>query len=222
MEPTQRFLSQHPFFTHLEAAQVERIARLAVWRELRRGEVLALQGEPCQAVYLVAQGQVRAVKLSAEGREQVVNTLMPGEVLYLTPALDGGPLPANAEALTDSVVISLARADLLAILREYPGVALQVLIAFAHRMRHLTSLVEDLSLRTVPQRLARLLAERAQSASEGQPPPRMTQREMAAHLGTVREVVARCLSQFEQQGWITLRRGVIEILDLEALQDAAL
>ncbi|MBC7317018.1 MAG: winged helix-turn-helix domain-containing protein, partial [Chloroflexi bacterium] len=51
--------------------------------------------------------------------------------------------------------------------------------------------------------------------------PRMTQREMAAHLGTVREVVARALAQFERQGWIRLGRGVIEILDAEALRKAA-
>ncbi len=94
---------------------------------------------------------------------------------------------------------------------------MRVLVMFAQRMRKLTSLAEDLSLRTVPERLAKLLIERAVSSADH----RMTQREMAAQLGVVREVVARSLSRFEQQGWIRVRQGVIEILDPEALRQAA-
>jgi CRP/FNR family transcriptional regulator len=84
-------------------------------------------------------------------------------------------------------------------------------------MRRMTSLVEDLSLRSVSERLAKMLLERAQSVHA----QRMTQREMAAQLGTVREVVARNLSQFQSKGWIEVHRGSIEIIDLQALRQEA-
>ena len=90
-----------------------------------------------------------------------------------------------------------------------------MLISFAQRLRKLSTLAGDLALRTVPQRLAGLLLEQAQAAEGGDAPSRMTQREMAAQLGTVREVVARALGQLEQQGLISLSRGRISIRDAQ-------
>ena len=106
---------------------------------------------------------------------------------------------------------------MVGIITQHPTVALQVLHDLAGRLRRFTTLIEDLSLRTGSERLAKLLIERAALPD----PHRITQQEMAIQLGTVREVVARTLAQFEAQGWIHLRRGTIEILDLDALHDVA-
>ncbi|MFH1085210.1 MAG: Crp/Fnr family transcriptional regulator, partial [Chloroflexota bacterium] len=221
VESVATWLAQHPYFRDLAAHEREEIARQALVRHVERGALLGLEGEPCTAVYLVREGTLRALKLSAEGREQVVATLAPGQAIYVPPALDGQPLPVSTQAITAATLVSFARADWLQILRRHPSVALCVLAEFAQRLRQLTSLVEDLSLRSVPERLARLLWQQAQAAMAGAPPARMTQREMAARLGTVREVVARTLAQFERQGWIHVERGVIEILDLDALRRLA-
>jgi CRP/FNR family transcriptional regulator len=95
---------------------------------------------------------------------------------------------------------------------------MNVLRELAQRLRKFSALIGDLSLLTVPQRLAKLLVERARSGGRHH----ATQREMAAQLGTVREVVARSLSQFEDQGWVRVGRGVIEILDADMLEEYAL
>jgi CRP/FNR family transcriptional regulator len=221
------YLASHPFFVDLSGVALQRVAAMTAARALARGEVLALEGDPCDAVYLVVQGRLVSVKASREGREQIVSELRAGEIVYAVPALDGGPLPATTQAATRATVLRLGRAEFLGLLDDYPILARRLLLAFAGRLRRFGALVEDLSLRSVAQRLARLLAERAKSAgvsSAGDPmagPSRLTQREMASQLGTVREVVARNLAQFEAAGWIRLRRGVIEITDLAALQAAA-
>ncbi len=214
MEVIRQFLAAHPYFQGLSAPEVARVAQLAAWRTLSRGEILALEGEACTAVYFVVQGRVRALKMSPQGREQVVNELHAGQAFYTAPALDGGPLPVTTQAATKALLLSFARQDFLALLQEHPSVAMQVLTDLARRLRQLSSLVEDLSLRSVSERLARLLIERAEAPEK----QRITQREMAAQLGTVREVLARTLSQFERRGWIRLHRGVIEIVDLQALR----
>ena len=218
METVLGYLRDHPFFRDVGHPQLEEIARLAVSRTLARGEIVALEGDPCSMVYLVVEGRIHALKMSLEGREQVVSELGPGQAFYIVPALDGGPLPATARAATRATLVGLPCRGFLSLLHQHPVIAMRVLKALAQRLRQLTSLVEDLALHTVPQRLARLLLDRARSPVAS----RITQREMATQLGTVREVVSRTLSQFERQGWINLRRGVIEVVDGDALRRAAL
>jgi CRP-like cAMP-binding protein len=211
----REYLHQFIYFRDLGASDLDHVASLTSLRTLARGEMLSLEGDPCTMVYFVIEGRVRAYKISPQGREQVVTEIQAGQSFYLAPALDGGPLPTSTQAATRAILLCISGQDFVALLQRYPPLAMHVLVDFASRLRRLSSLVEDLSLRSVSERLARLLVARAQSPDGHS----MTQREMAAQLGTVREVIARTLMQFEREGWIRVRRGVIEIVDLAALQD---
>lgn len=217
MDLATRFFAEHPLFAGLDARVLQRLARSAVPISLHAGELLAIAGDPCEAVYFVVQGRLRVFLSSPQGREQVVSELTAGDPVYLVAALDDQPLPASTQAATRTTLLRLSRAETLALLSQQPELTLRVLRTLARRMRQLTVLVESLSLFSVPQRLARLLVERATTPDA----ERLTQREMAARLGTVREVVARALSQFAERGWLRLGRGSIEIVDLQALRDLA-
>jgi len=186
-------------------------------RHLQRGELLALEGDPCTAVYFVVQGRLRAYKVSAEGREQVVAALGPGEAVYLVPALDGGALPASTLADTRCELLAIDRAAWAALVGRHPALLLVVAQSMAAQMRRLTLLVEDLALRPVSQRVARLLLLQLEAAA----PQHLTQQAMAAQVGTVREVVSRTLASFAERGWIDLQRGRIAIRDLAALRREA-
>lgn len=217
MDSVQQYLAGHSLFKGLDSHQIDQVARLAHILNLNRGQILAVENDPCLAIYLVMSGRLRAFKMSPQGREQIVTALQPGQAFYLVPALDGGPLPTTTQALTRASVLSILRPDFLSLMERFPTVAMQVAIDLARRLRQMTGLVEDLALRTVPARLARLLLQTARAPESHH----LTQREMAAHLGTVREVVARTLAQFEAQNWIRLQRGVIEIVDIQALETLA-
>lgn len=210
----RRFVREHPYWAGLDERALGEVEAAARVRELERGQVYALEGDPCEAVCFVLLGRIDAVKLSAEGRRQVVNVLQAGQGFYLVPALDDGALPATTVAATRSLLLYFRRDDFVRLLERHPPLMRAVAGDFAARLRRLGELVADLSLRSVPQRLARLLLERA----EGRLPGPMTQRDMAAQLGTAREVVARCLARFQDEGWIRVGRGVIEVLDAEALR----
>lgn len=208
------FLAERIYFRDLDQMALHQVASVASPQRVGRGQILALEGEPCRAVYLVMSGCIQALKMSPEGREQIIGDIGPGEFLYLVPALDDGPLPVTTRALSDTMLLSFALQDFLALLSRYPSISLAVLQSFARRLRQMAALIEDLSLRSVSQRLAKLLLRWAESPNRR----RMTQREMAAQLGTVREVVARTLSQFESEGWIVMQRGRIQVRNLQALR----
>ena len=211
MTEVSQFLQSHLYFAGLETPALEQVGRLIVPRRVTRDEQVLLEGDPPKAVYFIAHGRFRVYRLSPAGREQALMDLLPGQVFNLVPAIDGRPVVSNVMARTNGVLFVLNRVDFLSLVREYPSMAEAVLKDFAGRLRQLTNLVEDLSLRTVSERLARLLIQMADEPTEV--PRRFTQQELATRLGTVREVISRTLKNFEQDGLIRVERHQIQILD---------
>lgn len=220
MNVIAEILRKLPFFSEFSEDELAEMVSRAHERTFRRGEVILLEGEAPQAVYFIVHGQVRIYRLSPEGREQVLKRLGPGEAFNLVPVLDGGPNPSSAMAWTDVTVYVIERSHFVQIVREHPAVAMAILTDFAAKLRHMTALVEDLSLRTVGARLAKLLL--TQVAEEEAAPRRMTQQEMAAQLGTVREVVGRALAELEREGLIRMERHRIVIVDRSGLESKAM
>jgi CRP/FNR family cyclic AMP-dependent transcriptional regulator len=213
-------LRKSPFFSELGENELAEVVSHVHERTSRRGEVILLEGEAPRAVYFIVRGQVRIYHLSLEGREQVLKRLGPGEAFNLVSVLDGGPNPSSAMAWTDATVYVIERGHFVQIVRQRPTVAMAVLADFAAKLRHMTALVEDLSLRTVGARLAKLLL--TQAAEKEAAPRRMTQREMAAQLGTVREVVGRALAELEEEGLVCKERHRIVIVDRSGLEAKAM
>ncbi len=210
------FLRSLPFYAGLPAQALAELAAEARLRTYARRELVVLEGEPPAGAYFIVSGQVRVFKLSPEGREQVLDRLGPGQGLNLVPLFDGGLNPASAEAANEAVLCLLPREAFLLAIRRYPQVAEAVLADLAARLRQLARLVEDLSFRTVRARLARFLLRQA-----GEPGRRLTQAEMAAQLGTVRDVVGRTLADLQHEGLIDIDRHRIVIRDRAGLEALA-
>ncbi len=210
-------LSRFPVLAGLDERQLARVAAVARRQTFARGDTLLLEGQPCTAVYLVASGRVRVSMVSAEGREQVLALLGPGEGLNLVPLFDGGANPASAVALTEVEVYAFAGAAFLGLIEAIPQIARNVLADFSGKLRQLVGLVEDLSFRTVSSRLARFLLTSAGAL----PGRRWTQEEIAAHLGTVREMVGRVLRTWQDEGVVRMERGRAVVLDRDMLEERA-
>ena len=213
------FLQGHPYFAGLDEPALARIAELLAPRPVARNEHILFEGDEPRAIYFVAHGRFRVYRLSPTGREQALMDLLPGQTFNLVPAIDGRPVVSNVLARTNGVLYVLEREDFSRVLRTHPSVAEAVLVDFCGRLRQLTTLVEDLSLRTVPQRLARLLVSMADDETDG--PRRFTQQELATRLGTVREVISRTMKGFEADGLIRVERHRITIQDYERLNAIA-
>jgi CRP/FNR family cyclic AMP-dependent transcriptional regulator len=165
----------------------------------------------------------RTLASSAEGRKQVLKVFGPGRTFADIPVFDNGPLPADAVAATDTTIGLIPRPALLDLLKRNPDVSLDVIRLFASRLRAYKHLVEDLSLRSVVARVARLLLDRSRGAQTlteeaASLSPRFTQDEIAAMVGSVREVVQRALKTLEHDGAIQMARGRVKIVDVQELE----
>lgn len=207
-----------PLFAMLNADDLAHVAAVTVERRYDRGNIIALEGEHGGALYYVVSGVVKVFKTSAEGKEQVLRLLGPGHTFNDVPALDGGPNPASAAAMESSVVYATGGAELRRMILERPGVAQATVRALAQALRHLVSLVEDLSFRHVTARVAKILLEQEADASNDAGAHRLTQQEMAAMAGTAREMVGRALKELESSGAIELKHGHIKVVRRERLE----
>jgi CRP/FNR family cyclic AMP-dependent transcriptional regulator len=218
-DPT-RALTQFALFADLDEQTRQEIA-VHMHRHLYRAEqVIVLSGEPTRAVYLVDRGEVRIQRSSPEGREYVLHSLGSGQCFNLASALDGGHNLATVTALTDVVTYAVPVDVFRQIVREHPELAMALLQHLADHVRRLSDAVEDLALYTVRTRLARCLLS---PTNGGSPSVKYwTQSELAAHIGTVRDVVGRTLRTFSEEGLIRRERGRVVVTNPAGLRREAL
>lgn len=217
-------LRRVPLFADLSGVELEFIANRAVPQHCTAGELIFTESEPCQGLFVVQSGQVKIFKTSSGGREQVILMAGQGSTIAELPVFDGGPYPASAAAVSDAALLAVRKDDVRQLCLEHPEVALKLLRVVGARLRRLVAMIEELSFTTVRQRLASLLVHEAEST--GRKTTRgvefnlpWTQQELAAQIGTVRELVSRNFSRFQATGVIHVEGRKVIVPNLEALKD---
>jgi len=210
-------LTEIPLFANLSFASLQKIAGVARLSSNSDGEIIMLEGDVETPIYSVIRGTVRIFRTNLDGREQSLIYHHAGAAFNLPTAfLDEPVAPASAVAIGEVQLLVIPRDDFRRIASETPEIALAVLRDFSSKLLHFTRLTHDLSLVSVRGRLARLLLARAQAGDKAL--LRWTQGDIAADIGTVREVVNRTLRAFAQEGLIKMERQRITILDIAGLQ----
>lgn len=216
-------LKRLPYFAGLTEDRLSTIARDVRVRQYEAKEPVIVEGEACHGLYFVINGHVKVFKTSESGREQVLRIIGPGHTFNDVPVFDGGANPGNVATLEPSTIGLISKLRALSLAASEPGVAIAVIQVLATRLRALTVMVEDLALRGVTARIARLLLDASrgrQPLAEVDPGVRieLTQEHLAAMSGSVREVVHRALKLLEQEGAIAIGRRRIEVLEPAVLE----
>lgn len=214
------FIRSNPYFSALSDPGIKRVEDELLERSFARGEVLFIEGEPCEGLYLVKSGQIRIFKSSPEGREQVLLIARSGDSFNDVPVFDGGPNPASASAIGPATVYIVPKETMLSLIADCPA-AVGIIKLLARRLRHLTTVVEDLSFRSVLSRVAKLLLELAVVEGGPAPLPRLTQEEMAAIVGSVRDVIGRVLKSLEKDGAIKIEGQRIIVVSTKKLREVS-
>lgn len=214
MNENLAIISKSAPFINLDKRQIDRIVKNSLEKRYSKGEVVFTQGEECDGFYIVKSGKVKVFKLSPEGREQVLGIFKEGDFFGIVPLFDGGPYPANAEACSDSILIKIGKNPFLEIVKESPAISLNILPKISKRARAFTSAVENLSLKDVKGRLLSFILDEAEKRGKKTEKGMMinlgmTHEEIAAHLGTVREVITRSLSKLQKEGSLKIEDGKI-------------
>jgi CRP/FNR family transcriptional regulator len=218
-----RTLAKVAIFSGLTEPELLFLAERAVLRHFAPGEMVFAEGEPCAGLYVVERGNMRIFKSSAAGREQVLSIDGPGSSVAEVPVFDEGPYPASGAAIDHATLLFVAKQDFQALCLAHPEVALKVLRVVGARLRRLVGIIEELSFTTVRHRLASFLLRLARQ--EGAPSgagvefslPGSNQ-DLAAQLGTVRELVSRNLSRLQAEGILQLEGRRVVIPDLKPLE----
>jgi CRP/FNR family transcriptional regulator len=216
-------LSRLPIFAELTPQQMSFLAQRVVPKQFAPGEMLFSEGDACQGMYVVERGHIRIFKSSAGGREQVLSIDGPGSSVAELPVFDGGPYPASGSAVDAATVLLVRKQDFHALCLQHPEVALKVLRVVGTRLRRLVGIIEELSFTTVRRRLASFLFRLAQREGERtsagiQVTLPASNQELAAQIGTVRELVSRNLSRFQQEGLLKVDGRLVVVRDLAALE----
>lgn len=210
-------LAAIPFFARLAPPELAALAAGAGWHEYAPGEVIFLEDEPAPGLFILDSGYVKVFKASAQGREQSLEFIAPGQPFNTIAVFTAHPSPATAVALEASAAWMLPRVPIRQLLRESPDFAEQVIESMADRMVFLVGLVADLSLRSVMERMARLLVDQAIDGIV-QRPRWYTVPELASRLGTVPDVAQRALGKLAADGMVDVSRREIRITDRQALE----
>jgi CRP/FNR family transcriptional regulator len=203
-------------FAGLSEAARQELATLGGVRSYGDGQVIMLEGDTESPVFFVLQGTVRVFRTNLDGREQTLIHLGPGAALNMPAAfLDRPGAPASVLAVGPVKLFSISGQDFRRLVSGAPEIALAVLGDFSSKLVHLTDLTYDLGLRSVRARLARFLLAHIEAGQAS--PVRWTHEQMAAQIGTVREVVSRTLRAFVRDGLVKVQRHRIVVLDRDAL-----
>ena len=215
-------LRRTALFNELDEDTLRALAARAIERRFQKDELLFVAGEEAHGLYVIVEGAVRAFRESADGREQVIHVERAGASFAEVPVFDDGAFPSTVAAETDSVLLFIDKRDVRNLCLEHPQIALAALKVLAGRLRRCAELVETLSLREVGQRLARFLLAEARArgvrTKDGfEVTLTVTNQQIAARVGSVREVVSRALTRLQQDGLVALKGRRLSIPDEEAL-----
>jgi CRP-like cAMP-binding protein len=228
METTQSnlvgTLHRLPLFTDLTESELNLVAARVTIQRFRARETVFSEGDPCRELLVVRDGRVNLLKTAANGRQQLLSVERAGNSLSEISVFDGDPYPATAEAATETTLLRLEAEHFRKICLQHPEMALKVIKVLGHRLRRMGSLIEDLSFSTVRGRLVAYLGHLAHEAghrvSEGVAFELTENNEqLAARLGTVRELISRNLGRLHNEGLIQISCRAVLVPNLNALAE---
>jgi CRP/FNR family transcriptional regulator len=209
-------------FNGLPAEDLEELAHIAVDQKHAKGRTLFHEGSEASGFYGISLGRVKIYKLSLEGKEQILHIFGEGEFFGEVPVFAGGRFPAHAETLEVSRLLFFPKDAFKTLVARKPSLAMNMLAILSKRLRTFTHLVEDLSLKEVPGRLAAYLiylSDHHQCAPSFELD--ITKGQLASLLGTIPETLSRILGRMSQQDYIRVEGRRIQVLNREALESLA-
>ncbi|MFZ5765902.1 MAG: Crp/Fnr family transcriptional regulator [Thermodesulfobacteriota bacterium] len=207
-----------PLFQGMRGDDYDELAMIVVDQEVARATPIFSEGEPGNGFFVVISGRVKIFKLSMDGKEQILHIFGPGEPFAEVAVFTGSPYPANAIALEKSRIFFFPRQAFIELISAHPSLAMNMLATLSFRLKQFAHLIETLSLKEVPGRLAAyLLLAREREGDGNRVELAVSRTQLASLLGTIPETLSRILSRMSSQSIIATEGSRITILDEQAL-----
>ena len=210
-------LKGNPYFGDLDFQILSEVITGMHLFQYEKNETVFWEGDESPGLHMIRAGSVKLFKISPQGRELVIKVTDEGETFNEVPVFDHQTNPVNVSAVEESEIWVIESDLLRRCIAQYPELAQSVIHNLCVNLRMLLGTVEELSFYQVTNRLARLINKLPAEQLQGSKDDRLTQDDLAARLGTVREVVARSLKELERSGAIDVNRGQIKIVNDDRL-----
>jgi len=208
-----------PAFSALDERVLADLAAACNVRECRAGQRIFAEGAEADAFFLILSGQVKVFRVSPKGDEQILHLYGPGKTFAEAAFWAGGHYPAAAEAVSDCALLAVPRRAVEAALAKDPALAAGMLLGMSRKLQEFADLIDDLSLKDVPARLAGVLLAEADAAGAFTFELSQTKRQLAARIAAAPETLSRALKTLADQGLIEVDGPRIALLDVPALQE---
>lgn len=213
-------ISAMPLFHKLPGDAHKMLEKILIEREFKRGENIFSEGSDPTGFYIMIKGRVKVYKLSADGKEQILHIVGPKELLGAVSAFAGSPYPAYADAMEKTRAFYFPRKDFLSLIRKEPLVVMNMMANLSMRLQHFTRMIEDLSLKEVPGRLAAYLLYLCEkSACSEIVEIDVSKGQLASLLGTIPETLSRILRKMSEKGILEVNGRKIRLLDKKGLSN---
>ncbi|MCY2928319.1 MAG: Crp/Fnr family transcriptional regulator [Planctomycetota bacterium] len=223
LNPTQvsTALRQVPLFSSLDKEALSALVRACPSRGLAVGEQVFAPAQPAESFYAILAGKVKVYMISPKGDEQILHLYGPGQTFGEAAMWAGGRYPAYAEAVDPATLLVVSRAVLKGLIAKNADLALAMLAGLSSKLREFSSLIEQLSLKDVPARLAAALLTMPAKAGSDVVELKGTKRQLASQIGTIPETLSRALKKLADSGLIEVEGSTIRILDADGLGEVA-
>lgn len=210
-----------PLFKGLSEVQLGSMARAFPRRHYGPGEIIFTEGEKAEGFYILLSGRLKIYKLSPEGKEQILHIIEDGEPFAEVALFSETTYPAYAEAIAQSQVMFFSRKAFHQLVREDPSIVMNMFAILSQRLKYFTRLVEDLSLKEVPQRLATYLIFLEKRDGSHDVSLGISKGQLASLLGTIPETLSRIMAKMAAKGIIAMQGRRIRIVDQASLETLA-
>jgi CRP-like cAMP-binding protein len=217
-EPKLKALSAIEIFQDLTEEEFNEVDQATKMSTSKSGRVFYTPEETGEVLFLLKNGRVQLYRLSPDGKKLVVAVLERGSVFGEMSLVGQGMHNTFAEAIEDSTLCVMSKADVERLILTKPKVAMRIMHAMAQRLIEAEGQLEDIAFKSIPARLASLLLKLTDQETASSVVKGYTHQDLAEMLGTYRETTTQTLNDFKGRGWIDIGRKHIEILDREALQ----
>ncbi len=213
-------------FEGISKSELEKFEKITQQREFKKGDILFMEGDPPENLWIIVEGEVKIFKEYASGKSAIVGLFGAGDIVASVPIIDAKPYPASCQAVTNGVAGVIKRKEALGAIIKNPAVALLFMQDLTEKMRLITSNLGSMAVQTVIRRLSRFLlalGEKMGISEKGETKIDLflTRKDIAEYIGTSFEVAVRCLSRLQNEKVIRIKGKSISILKRDRLKEIA-
>jgi len=214
-------LKNSRLFAGLDDSELEKVAAIIDLRKADKNRILFFEGDEAHGFYLLLEGRVKIYKSSLDGKEQILHLISPGQIFAEAAIFHGDRFPANCMAADDSLMAYIPKNEFISLIENSPRISLKIIASLSSFVREFTVMVENLSLKEVPSRIATYLLQLAEDNDSETVMLEVTKSELAKQLGTLSETLSRGLRKLIDSRIIQVDGNKITILDPDRLTDIA-